>query len=358
MSIEEKKFRGRGDIYGDRGLHKLESSPRFKEVNNRFTGEIKKFATKLVNIPYHELETKTAKAKGNRRNLEGVNVRKLDLFNLLKDQRVISNPAIGYTLAGDPTIYLIDGWTRRAVIMELAKNEEAFINLPVEVMNITEDDLWVVTALVYQSNTNTPHNNFEKSELMLDFYQLYAAANPESTAKDLYMSVGSSTLKSPNYGDFKAMLFLAVLTDLLKKQEINVLPKVRTIIDAKHIIKWLESQRCKITISKNRKCVQYLSDHLAAQIQPHLEDIVLRLDAALNAKEAFTETKEVKEESEASCLEINKKACSFNLNVNRSDLTPEAMEKVYALFKEKEKELQDLLDRIENILKEEAEATK
>lgn len=358
MSIEEKKFRGRGDIYGNRGLHKLESSPRFKEVNNRFTGEIKKFSTKLVNIPCNELEEKTAKAKGNRRNLEGVNVRKLDLFNLLKSQRVISSPAIGYTIGDDPTIYLIDGWTRRAVIIELAKSEEALINLPIEVMSLTEDDLWVVTALVYQSSTNTPHNNFEKSELMLDFYQLYAASNPESTAKDLYMSVGSSTLKSPNYGDFKAMLFLAVLTDLLRKQEINVLVKLRTIIDAKFIIKWLESQQCKITISKNRKCIQNISDHLATQISPYIDDIVLRLDAASNVKDAFSNNTSEKHDNETSYLEINKKACSFNLSINRSDLTPEAMEKVYSLFKEKEKELQDLLKRVESIIKEDSETSK
>lgn len=356
VATTERTMAGRGGIYPERKAYSG-AAPRFKEVHNHFTNEVVKFPISSKVITFSDIASQTAKATNNRRKLENVDLTKHELYKLLKEQRVITDAAIGYTIGDDPIIYLIDGWTRRNIILELAKNEDLEINLPVDVMRLKETDLWVVTALVQQSNTNTPHNPFEKSDMFMDFYEHYAKANPEASTRLLHSHVGTSTLKSPSYSRFKSMLFYSALAQILEKQDIKVLHKIQSMNDANKIMSWLSKNGTDITISEDNKCVQNLSEHIINQIMPLLDDIVLKLHEAKSCTEAF-EMASTNEPQSRSTIEIDSKSCSINYMVSRSDVTQEAMKKIVSLFELKKAELEEFMKEIDSIIEEDVKMSR
>lgn len=345
---------GRGHIYGDR--KPLPVTTREKSIFNTFTNEIVKFPYTTKTIECKDIAKSVARAEGNRRDLEGVNLKERELYKLIKEQRVITENAIGFTIDDDPTIYLINGWTRANILIELDKIEDIQIDLPIDIMRLTEDDLWVVTALVCQSNTNTVHNPFEQSELMMDFYKQYAKANPESSTRQLYMSVGTTTLNSPSYSRFKAMLFFSCLRRELRKQDKDVLNKIKTLKDVQDIMAWMETKGGEITIVDNNLCIPDLNQHLTSQLMPYLDEIFIKLEDHKTCKEAFKKKDELSPDS-SNPIAITDKSCSINFGVSRSDVTPEAMKRIVSLFKENEAVIQSLMDQVNSIVKEDSKLT-
>ncbi|MFT2112661.1 hypothetical protein [Marinomonas sp. 2405UD68-3] len=146
---------------------KTSSFHTLKDLNDE---TIKKPITRLV-IPASELEERTVCAKNNTRLFVGQEFTDFGVYKDLRDKQIMTQPASGYRVTGNDKIFLSNGKSRRAMIMELHKNHGIDIDFIVDVVDIQHDQMWIADRLRDDSDSNRKLNWLEDALRVKLFYE-------------------------------------------------------------------------------------------------------------------------------------------------------------------------------------------
>ena len=134
----------------------------------------------------------------------------------------------GYRLPDSDKIYIASGGTRFVIAASLYKkalasgDQEAIAKYekatyPVEVIDITEDQMWIVDIIISDSDINLKYCVYENSLRVLNTYRAF----PHTSLTGLLNNFTLRTGIKPNKNDLKTMLVFSILSNSFLKELLN-----------------------------------------------------------------------------------------------------------------------------------------
>lgn len=237
QSPASKKKPAKGN-FPEQALNKYQESFVSKKLERTFVNPFfvydesnpdKKSETLTVNaeelaIPYSALENVVVISDYNPRVWVDSEFEKSTLAQQIQAEG-IRDLCKGYRLPGSDKIYIANGGTRFVIAVALYKkaiedgDEEAIAKYekatyPVEVIDITEDQMWTVDILVNDSDINSKFCVYENSLRVLNTYRAF----PHTDLSGLLHNFIQRTGVKPNKNDLKTLLIFSILGSSFLKE--------------------------------------------------------------------------------------------------------------------------------------------
>jgi hypothetical protein len=364
-------------------------------VSNPLTGKMLTLEYGIKNIGPGSLANKIAKAPANTRSMTVEIAKRRDLYErLYNDNGVITNEALGYTINGGDTIYLLNGISRYFTVLGLMEDvdfqakitgldktvpglqqifktkieSQGLLKFPIKTFDLPSHDHWVTNVLVQQHSTESSaaFSLCEKALATSGFFIDAINETPNFSVRTVYDRLKTVLAYSPSYSAFTTLVKAGLaLRSFSKSNKDFEIPNLKSK-ELKFLVTWLSQstgQEIKLHIEKQPnqsslntnilseidECVDVMKEELLAVLSDQS-----KLNVLIENAENTDEVKKVSApipKSPTQNFVTSTARCSIAFDFSREDYTESDMARIQAVFEKHTAALEALKSELSEFFK-------